>query len=118
MKLQAQVSSLEPSLRLRNLGIKQKSLFNLYQMVNGNWRIRLGKLDNEIHTNTCISAFTVAELGEILPYTAMGAYLMCFKGKEDWSCSYGVEKTCRASTEADARAQMLIYLIENKLVTV
>lgn len=62
------------------------------------------------------SAFTVAELGDLLPYVAMGGYLMTFKGDSDWACAYGVSYTVRSTTEADARAKMLIYLIENQLM--
>ena len=35
----------------------------------------------------------------------------------DWCAEYEHE-TCVAHTEADARAKMLVYLIENKLIAV
>ncbi|MDR3473439.1 MAG: hypothetical protein P4M09_17410 [Devosia sp.] len=67
-----------------------------------------------------INAYTVAELGEMLP-------LSCESGKNDacdWYCATIAnnlgwkEETFTENTEADARAKMLIYLIENKLVDV
>ena len=78
-----------------------------------------------------MSAFTVAELGEMLPDEYPGdseSILMCFKvsGGKEWSKWYvryqkdDLEETIHtefAGTEADARAKMLIYLLENNLLT-
>ena len=63
-----------------------------------------------------IAAFTVAELGEILPedyFTVQYAEL--------WSCinwrgDRMREKGFKADTETDARAKCLIYLIKNNLL--
>ncbi len=73
-----------------------------------------------------VSAFTVAELGEMLPYrinrNARGdAYRLQLKKLDtQWSAAYfppfpqiGFEED--AGTEADARAKMLVYLIEKGL---
>lgn len=70
-----------------------------------------------------VSAFTVAELGEMLPKnyefqffvgdSGMGELWHLTGCKSDLSLEGMAEET-----EADARAQMLIYLIENKLITV
>lgn len=61
------------------------------------------------------SAFTVAELGEILkenkhvwmPYYCDQALVL------GWVYKFSDGKTIEEKTEADARAKMLIYLIEN-----
>lgn len=81
--------------------------------------------DEYCHTAelTCeytMSAFTVAELGEMLPiefisqrrpHDSIGA------GEHRWHAGqYGEDYAFSADTEADARAKMLIYLIENGLV--
>lgn len=132
MKLEDQVVSLELAKKLKELGVKQESLFcwgerssytypgreleaklvwELYQV--STYKPRLG-LD--------VSAFTVAELGEMLPqwypngdvvdqipHMTIGRY---------WRVNLDDEGTlCSETKEADARAKMLIYLIENHLIT-
>lgn len=67
----------------------------------------------------------LAELGEMLPFEAM----LCYSNKLNriWNCLYAMEQregvlevihSEQAKTEADARAKMLIYLIEQGLVKV
>lgn len=74
------------------------------------------------------SAFTVAELGEILPVhinhsksTATGLSIHIYKTLDNWKIGYigsgVVEFEVFSHTEAEARAKMLIYLLENKLIT-
>jgi hypothetical protein len=70
-----------------------------------------------------VSAYTVAELGDLLPT----AYCSWWYTKKDgvgdtlWRAAasqYDDEPaSAEAATEADARAKMLIYLLENKLLT-
>jgi hypothetical protein len=74
-----------------------------------------------------VSAFTVGELGELLP----GAieqddevlHLRCEKSSRGFTVAYGLrgEQHSRierkAPGEAEARAQMLLYLLENNLCT-
>jgi hypothetical protein len=70
-----------------------------------------------------VAAFTVAELGEMLP-------IFCESWQDkpsDWGCenqplSPDAEDNKKrhseeAHTEADARAKMLVYLVENTIVT-
>jgi hypothetical protein len=114
MKLENQVTSPDLSLTLEKLGVPQKSLFY--------WRIGIGKqssekpylVDEGPRASTVfnyVSAFTVAELGEMLP-------VLCstYKGKSDdkWYCD-NLDEIKFAETEADARALFLIYLLENNL---
>lgn len=65
------------------------------------------------------SAFTTSELGEVLPEgtvsikTVQHKFLCC-----NYKLINDIEATSRfyAKTEADARAKMLVYLLENKLI--
>lgn len=156
MNLEKQVCSLELAKKLKELGVKQQSLvywLNIQHCVhtkvkkneygmdeaeldeNGNviiekidYRIELGSAYAwDIKEKDTWSAFTVAELGEILPTKII------IKGK-DFFISMDCEKQvfyqefhCNEDelyppdindndNEANARAKMLIHLIENKLM--
>lgn len=124
MKLEDQVVSLELAKKLKELGVKQESLF-YWQACPENLiclrpaYIELGYKDTP--ERVVISAFTVAELGEILPPYFCSVDAKASAGH--WTCrkwSHGIIDTevpiQYANTEADARAKALIYLIENKLI--
>lgn len=121
MKIEQQVTSLELSKRLKELGVKQESYF---WWVNGllgseSTFAAIPKTDEEY------SAFTVAELGELLPelyYDAngnefflasqkmhLGTWLVRYESDE-----YEVANQTSDKNEAEARGLMLAYLIENK----
>ena len=153
MKLENQVCSLDLSKRLKELGVKQKSLFWWEPSSNrkdANWKLKLCEFDcgclYDDHCDAdpegyiyerenCVSAFTVGELGEMLPVRLYkledsdkryehGAWLGCDKDEDGgWIIGYGencqnyLEIDASIDTEADARAKMLIYLLENKLIT-
>lgn len=116
MKLEEQVVSLELAKKLKELEVKQESLY--YWDENDKEVYR--SIDRSAKDIGCISAFTVAELGEILPIgyhniritdTFDKARYVCRKDRVDapWN-QY-------ADTEANARAKMLVYLlIENKFL--
>ena len=129
MKLENQVSNVELSEELKKLGVPQNSLWYWYDAGNkflisdvfnnpdNDTRRRMGlnKKDNRYY-----SAFTVAELGEMLPVGSMSAQT---KDKwQAWYHNYTIPETVNqafwANTEADARAKMLIYLIEQRIVKV
>jgi len=110
MTLENQVCSLDLAKRLKELGVKQESLFwwNQFAQDDLSYNLQAEKSD------LCISAFTCAELGEMLPVeywekqgrTIVGTYGFWF----------GDEEAVYADTEADARGKMLIYLLENRLI--
>jgi hypothetical protein len=127
MNIKLQVCSLELSKRLEELGVKQTSLF-WYVDFPGQVGFPLSENLMRCYSEGVrkYSAFTVAELGEMLPpFIEDDSYrLIYYKFKETYACDYIHidEGDCYAFIdaesvkEADARAKMLIYLIENKLI--
>lgn len=138
MILEQQLTSLELSQKLKELGVKQESLF-YYQ--GGQIYIRSQHIDSRMLIadngertlyipEFDVSAFTCSELGEMLPgsITTDSDYyqLTCYKGKDTEKYFVYYENLARedlckhfavADTEADARAKMLIYLLEQNLLT-
>ena len=116
MRLEDQVVSLELAKKLKELGVKQESLFYYLPMYDGTHHILFYReLTHSI--NYYISAFTVAELGEMLP-----DYIELTKVKNIhlatiYSEDNGTENNVSVidDTEANSRAKMLIYLIEQGL---
>ena len=133
MKPENQVCSLELSKKLKKLGVPQESVFY--------WRD--GKIEYEpfIDSSLCkvYSAFTVAELGEMLPISFIKkgekyAYAINIiidrnpSGAREFRINYfnmsEDEKEAKvlpnnfiySENEANARAKMLCYLLENKLM--
>lgn len=118
MKLEQQVVSLELAKKLKELNCKQESLF---YWCPPNWWI--GAKDWELadnmyqspipeENNSRISAFTVAELGEMLP-----TYFFSYRDKDGWWCensAFGtrIQQDKFSTDEVDSRAKMLIHLIE------
>lgn len=145
MKIEDQVCSLELSKRLKELGVKQESLIhwlNIQHCVhakvkdngwevetdnNGNviidkidYRIELGnRFAYNIDKDNFWCAFTVAELGELLKNPTPNI-ILTYKINDLYKCATGCEDTIlvefEEENEADARAKMLIYLLENKLM--
>lgn len=119
MKIEKQVCSLELSNKLKELGVPQKSLFRWIDgLVHGKNDVKSYGYeevwgDKEFWKDG-ISAFTVAELGEMCKETAW-TFWGLRKGKWNWICEND-HREILADTEADARAAMLIYLIEQDLI--
>jgi hypothetical protein len=148
MTLEDQLCSVQLAKRLKTLGVKQESYFD--------WLVNESKLEvPEYYCNSAViihkederlfeddvriiyrlSAFTIAELGEMLPTSI--EYQFSATGRRDvyletgrvhgnttgWYLQYTnrphnyVHCSAHADAEADARAKMLIYLIEQKLIT-
>jgi hypothetical protein len=122
MKLEDQVVSLDLAKKLKELGVKQENQFVWVEWDTGAPTIELADSSDWTDPDeTAYSAFTVAELGEMLPdYIAREGCLMVEKSTAHWTVGYasysdfGLRRD--APTEANARAKMLIYLIENNLL--
>jgi hypothetical protein len=99
MELEKQVCSLELAKKLKELGVKQESYWYWLQMTEGP---RLFTLVEAVRLDPIFpySAFTVAELGEVL-----GIH----RGEP-------FRPQLADETEADHRAAHVIYLIENGLM--
>lgn len=137
MQLEKQVVSLELAKRLKELGVKQESLFywsvSLPETAKSKSEVALLKDIEPMLTQqewgegfTSYSAFTVAELGEMLPFhyelgEAHVGEAMSNEGEWGlWFYPIGLEddrlKRVEAETEADSRAKMLVYLLEQGLI--
>lgn len=128
MKLKDQVCSLELAKELKALGVKQESAF-YWRLVNGQLEEN-AFISRERYSSTIgkelASAFTVAELGEILPgYIDVGIVpgqlrRVLVIGKtiiNEWRIDYqnkdfGEPFFVTGVTETDARARMVILLIK------
>lgn len=134
MKLEEQVCSLELSKRLKELGVKQESLFWwVVDRYDGNTYVldyigSCGLCSSAFNGNyegKEISAFTVAELLELLPYCVDGdngskAYLDVYKTISDYQVAYSeLEVKCTLGPVndknlADCLAELLIKVKENE----
>lgn len=139
MKLEQQVTSLEISKRLKELGVKQESYFwwelQHENVLSTGSILRLPSKIVDIHyyngtspKTGFISAFTVAELGEMFPKWVSS---WCdVENYEENGEKYGRTYVCGREqemkkgeqffvdlTEADARGKMLVYLLENNLIS-
>ncbi len=115
MRLEDQVVSLELAKKLKELGVKQGSLFK-WDDLGHRWSL---EYDIRGYIGR-YSAFTVAELGEMLPNVYYSSKVYSSDRKDmNYECA-GHESgdIFTADTEANARAKMLIYLTENKLMEV
>jgi hypothetical protein len=145
MELTKQVCSLELAKRLKELGVKQDGLHawwvnHSFPKVDkpdkynaDHWRapitysVQPKYFDKPLawgHNDELCSAFTVAELGEFLPASITldkGDTHNCIftdRFHEKWLVGYTDirdDDVNYADTEADARAECLIYLLEHKL---
>jgi hypothetical protein len=114
LELEKQVCSLELSKKLKELGVPQESLFYYIKSKNmTDFKLIYVKPEENINIETSTelcSTFTVAELGEMLPFG--------FSSYKRWKyvCLIDMRQS-QSYFEADARAKMMIYLLENKLVS-
>jgi hypothetical protein len=146
MLLENQVCNLELAKKLKELEVKKPSLYAYYGNA-GTWHDAIVDMamykdaDAEFREHKLLPAYTVAELGEMLPWVInhnkLHYYFTSDKlvDGDGFGIEYqvinltievvlrneGKEKElflCREEdkSEANARAKMLIYLIENKLL--
>jgi hypothetical protein len=130
MNAEKQVVSLEIAKKVNGLGVKRESLFSWKcNDRTGYFALTYGIKPSDAEDTVDIPAYTVGELGEMLPERiqkrAGRGYdgLQIWKWGSDWNIEYHeVFDTPQVRIldnlkEADSRGKMLIYLIENKLVT-
>ena len=138
MTLENQVVSLELAQKLKELGVKQESLFywkfdngTMKKFCNSDIKIEteviFGKrsIFENLGTWDTAQAYTVAELGEmLLPNHAVDQDSFPkphkYNERHKWITymeNDGWESEIAEDTEANARAKMLLYLLENKLIT-
>lgn len=139
--IENQVCSLELAKKLKKLGVKQESYFYwVNDQVVGRDSILFRKDDyvliNDIARGDCresllfvdkndvYSSFSTSELGEMLPFCVKDGFLEFLKRGREKRFSYAtlysngdrVLSQEHDPKEADSRAKMLIYLIENAYV--
>jgi hypothetical protein len=113
MKIEEQVTSLELSKKLKELGVKEESLW--YWWKAGHIFVEEERYAGK-QWEKLASAFTVAELGEMLP-KGFNQYEDTFYKTRTWKFRTSARGlNIEGNTEADARAKMLIYLLENRLM--
>jgi hypothetical protein len=127
LPLEKQLTSLEVSQRMKELGFKQESYFawckEYYDplpptRVSAVRWVLIGENEAmEFDTDEEYSAYTVAELGELLKMITFA--LPEYDGTE-WVTMIKIEdgsyRTFNADIEADARGKMLCYLKDNNLI--
>lgn len=125
------VTSLELSKRLKELGVKQESIFYWkgYEKDSDYWPDENTPVidwvldydpSNKNYPNA-ISAYAAGELGEMLPQ----GFASWISREGDWICSHIGASTNFSSkyvtlseSEVDCRALMLIYLLTSNLINV
>lgn len=130
MKLEEQVCTLEQAKRLQELGIKDPSLFKWIDFSFDGDGTDFRPVFSPIAFKKCYHAYTVAELGEILPHEPNRFDLNITKGWDGWYVDYNYHTTTgdfkrmcpsfpiwNEHNEAQARAAMLIYLLENGILS-
>ena len=137
MKLKNQVCNLELAQKLKSLGVKQKSIFHWHDDGSTDKPYISFEYRGSVDSIWC-SAFTVAELGEMLPEREETDYRVSFinihknktsNGNGTWTVKFvwrTLENQHAANDAkyitydnnlADALAKMLVRLLENHLIT-
>lgn len=108
MTLEQQVCSLERAKQLKELGVSQESLFYWTKPLYSTGGYSLAR---EVSASgDGYSAFTVAELGEILaPYLGRNIWFLSESEKD------GSSAASKMIDEAENRSKMLIHLCERRI---
>ena len=132
MKIENQVVNFELSKKIEKLGVDQDSQWYWILCKHNNKTFLLNCDDRQLDRNyrhpdaeefyEVYSAFTVAELGELLKHPNQEILSYHPNTPPIWSGTNWIlyrdgKIILEANTEADGRAKMLIRLIENKLKT-
>jgi len=128
LPLEKQVCNRELSEKLKALGVSQNSLFywehpvNVFGEAMKEWQLKYddpdnGKCEDNSHEHNYISAFTETELGFFLPMFFHVGFNDAYKKWRKTSFAFFFEIESKDST-VNLRAKMLIYLIENNLITI
>ena len=115
MELKDQVVSLELAREMKELGFEQESLWYWCRDQIEGWERPFLLQGHGMHKEY-YSAYTVAELGEMLPLEIKTDRAKHINGNVLYWCEYAGYEEISANTEANARASMLCYLKENKLI--
>lgn len=136
MDVESEVCSLELSKKLEELGVDHDALF-YYLNIDGEGKYYVyyneDMPEDYEYEGVPISAFTSAELGKLLPFLIEWQNHTCYLGSMFGYTKFGYTANVHYhyhdgediiafdfadENEANARAQMLIYLIENKLMEI
>lgn len=118
MKLENQVCALEQGEKLLKLGVSNDSFFHWFMdddlIMGEHWSC--GRLANP--NEETIPAFTVAELGVMLP-TGYDSMRVTERGAEMWRTydESGNDFPNIFVTEAEARAAVLIHLLDTNIIS-
>lgn len=116
LPLEKQVCSLELAKKLKELGVRQESLWvwAKFGPFGNEWDIALSESMVGSKKKELYSAFTVAELSELLPDDYYS-----FRSKNKWYTETFDDDVCEVSfNHANSKAKMLIHLIKEGVVDV
>ena len=125
LPLTKQCVSKELAEKMKTLGFKQESYFVWHSQTQEEGFVLSRNLATTVQPKTVrrYSAYTVAELGEMLPKLDGSGYVQGYKDIQGrWiydfqvSTNHYLYKGEAEENEADARALMLIYLAEHSLI--
>jgi hypothetical protein len=134
MKLEKQVVSLELAKRLEQLGVKQESAFiwrwDTYSGSEKLYNLAIAYREHDVSkgkgfsigddcVRQTVAGFTVAELGEMLraALSKFGERTVLNISQERIRQLFHRVMNGISENEAEDRAKMLVYLLENKLIT-
>ncbi len=116
LKFEQGVCNKDLAKRIKELGVKQDSLWAWERFNTGEDDLSLQMGSKNQSENEYYSAFTVAELGELLEHYTSYIHFMPNWKYHSWKVQLENKEIARTYTEADARAKMLIYLLEEGYV--
>jgi hypothetical protein len=137
MELVKQACTRKQAQKLREMGIGQdyegqlvwieNEFLSSKRIQSETWHLLPRAVADDVGFNQCCNAFTVAELGQMLPdmiVTERQYELWCIKEDDCWLTRYIAGNDVNnylyknaSVTEAESRAEMLIYLMTDKRIT-